>query len=601
MQVDLHGQVALVTGAAQGHRPRHRGYAGRETARGSSTRIATSGGRRRGGRRGSMRRSTISPLPWMSLTAPGRRGRRRSRRGGRPHRHSRQQCRHRREGGGSQNHRRISGRDLGGDAAHRSDRRLSRQPRRDPAHEGKGARVASSTSPRSSASCRCACRVPTSPRKPASSTSPARWRSNWRPIGILVNGIAPGSTATEPAGSAGSATRRARNSICTRRLLSHIPLERPATTQEIAQRRALPRSPGKLLHHRPHPSHRRRLDRRLRAGFLSMDDDGRRTPAAENSQPVSAAGWPDLRSNGRALQEHGAPAEIRACGAGRLPEGRDAGLPAPLHRPGSDRRRHLRASAADRLGHVHPSRPWTCAGEGHGPARADGGTLRQARRLLRRTRRHHASLRLRRSASSARTASSAAAFPRRSARRSAPSIAARDGVAVAFFGDGATNHAAFHEALNFAGVRRAPAVLVCENNLYATATALSSVTLNPGDRHPRRGLWHPRHRRRRQRRRRGLAGDAGAPCERARARRRADADRGQDLPHRRPSRGRSRSSASTGRRRRSMPGRKRCPVETFRRRIIEDYAIVTGRELDRDRRRVDRIGRGRDRVRPPVA
>ncbi len=31
-----------------------------------------------------------------------------------------------------------------------------------------------------------------------------------------------------------------------------------------------------------------------------------------------------------------------------------------------------------------------------------------------------------------------------------------DGVAVAFFGDGATNHAAFHEALNFAGVRRAP-------------------------------------------------------------------------------------------------------------------------------------------------
>src|SRR5919112_1548699 len=54
-----------------------------------------------------------------------------------------------------------------------------------------------------------------------------------------------------------------------------------------------------------------------------------------------------------------------------------------------------------------------------------------------------------------------------------------DGVSVAFFGDGASNHAAFHEGLNFAGVRRAPVVLVCENNLYATATALSSVTLNP--------------------------------------------------------------------------------------------------------------------------
>ena len=39
--------------------------------------------------------------------------------------------------------------------------------------------------------------------------------------------------------------------------------------------------------------------------------------------------------------------------------------------------------------------------------------------------------------------------------------------------------AAFHEGLNFAGVQRAPAVFVCENNLYATATPLRDVTLNP--------------------------------------------------------------------------------------------------------------------------
>jgi 2-oxoisovalerate dehydrogenase E1 component len=62
-------------------------------------------------------------------------------------------------------------------------------------------------------------------------------------------------------------------------------------------------------------------------------------------------------------------------------------------------------------------------------------------------------------------------------------IAARqrgtDGVAVAFFGDGAVNHGAFHEALNFAGFTRAPVIFVCENNLYATATPLRSVTLNP--------------------------------------------------------------------------------------------------------------------------
>src|SRR5580692_1566744 len=54
-----------------------------------------------------------------------------------------------------------------------------------------------------------------------------------------------------------------------------------------------------------------------------------------------------------------------------------------------------------------------------------------------------------------------------------------DGVAVAFFGDGAVNHGAFHEALNFAGIRRAPVIFVCENNLYATATPLNTVTLNP--------------------------------------------------------------------------------------------------------------------------
>jgi 2-oxoisovalerate dehydrogenase E1 component len=52
-------------------------------------------------------------------------------------------------------------------------------------------------------------------------------------------------------------------------------------------------------------------------------------------------------------------------------------------------------------------------------------------------------------------------------------------VGVAFFGDGATSHGGFHEALNIAGFMKAPVVFVCENNLYATATPLSSVTANP--------------------------------------------------------------------------------------------------------------------------
>lgn len=48
------------------------------------------------------------------------------------------------------------------------------------------------------------------------------------------------------------------------------------------------------------------------------------------------------------------------------------------------------------------------------------------------------------------------------------------GVAVAFFGDGATNIGAFHEALNLAAVWRLPAVFVCENNLYAEFTAIAT-------------------------------------------------------------------------------------------------------------------------------
>lgn len=49
-------------------------------------------------------------------------------------------------------------------------------------------------------------------------------------------------------------------------------------------------------------------------------------------------------------------------------------------------------------------------------------------------------------------------------------------VAVAFFGDGATNQAYFHECLNFAGIRRLPVVYVCENNLYGEWTPMGRVT-----------------------------------------------------------------------------------------------------------------------------
>jgi TPP-dependent pyruvate/acetoin dehydrogenase alpha subunit len=52
-------------------------------------------------------------------------------------------------------------------------------------------------------------------------------------------------------------------------------------------------------------------------------------------------------------------------------------------------------------------------------------------------------------------------------------------VAVAFFGDGATNIGAFHEALNLAAVWRLPVLFVCENNLYMEYTPIASVTAVP--------------------------------------------------------------------------------------------------------------------------
>ena len=49
-------------------------------------------------------------------------------------------------------------------------------------------------------------------------------------------------------------------------------------------------------------------------------------------------------------------------------------------------------------------------------------------------------------------------------------------VAVAFFGDGATNQGYFHECLNFAKVLDLPAVFVCENNFYGEFTPMAAVT-----------------------------------------------------------------------------------------------------------------------------
>ena len=106
-------------------------------------------------------------------------------------------------------------------------------------------------------------------------------------------------------------------------------------------------------------------------------------------------------------------------------------------------------------------------------------------------------------------------------------------VAVAFFGDGANNEGAFHEALNLASIWKLPVVFVCENNQYAMSMAMarSTAVANVADRATAYGIP-------------GVivdGNDFAAVAEAAFAAtgpgaggRRSDADRGEDLSHPRP-------------------------------------------------------------------
>jgi len=52
----------------------------------------------------------------------------------------------------------------------------------------------------------------------------------------------------------------------------------------------------------------------------------------------------------------------------------------------------------------------------------------------------------------------------------------KDGVAVSFFSDGASNNGAFHESLNLASLWKLPVIFVCENNFYATSVSVRRST-----------------------------------------------------------------------------------------------------------------------------
>ncbi len=153
-----------------------------------------------------------------------------------------------------------------------------------------------------------------------------------------------------------------------------------------------------------------------------------------------------------------------------------------------------------------------------------------------------------------------------------------DGIAAAFFGDGATSHGAFHESLNFAGIQNAGVIFVCENNTYATATPLASATRNTdiASKAAAYGVT-------------GVAVDGNdvlavwktAEAAVARARKGLGPTLIEAKTYRFVGHHEGDPLVGTYRTQEELDEWKlKCPIQTFRRRLVEEFALATFDELD---------------------
>ena len=70
-------------------------------------------------------------------------------------------------------------------------------------------------------------------------------------------------------------------------------------------------------------------------------------------------------------------------------------------------------------------------------------------------------------------------FPHAAGLALAATLRGQDTVTVTWFGEAAASKGDFHEALNFAGIHRLPAVFVCENNGYAISVGMGKQSAVP--------------------------------------------------------------------------------------------------------------------------